>query len=327
LLNGVCFSSCPTGYIATAGQCTVSTIGSIVYFPFSITFAVFFVILLYSKSNHPKTETITAMCGFLAFLVWISWLVLVMQANSTDLQLEESNRSIILGVGLVGIVFSIALGVIFAVWFRNYFRADNGFNEWACHSNNNLNVFRVVFFLTLFAFPCLRLIYCRFFNRAEFSSFFLKGEALLSASAKFAFVYILFCIIPFLYISGYVIYIKRLYDQTLINSIDSLLLDIILVILLIIDTNSKDDNYFNEMVEDQPYLKKLRYDELNNSISCIRDYDNQKERHKSELADREKEDYFRNKVNFIDDLNKFGHLNSSMDELPGRGRKLKTLPN
>lgn len=85
-----------------------------------------------------------------------------------------------------------------------------------------------------------------------------------------------------LFVSGYVVYIKRQYDQTLINAIDSLLLNILLAILLIIDTNSKDDSYFAQMIEDQPYLKKFAYDELNHSLSSLRDYDDaKKQRHHS----------------------------------------------
>lgn len=66
------------------------------------------------------------------------------------------------------------------------------------------------------------------------------------------------------------IYIKPAYDQTLISSVDSLLLDIFLVIFLIIDTHSKDESFFDAMIENQPYLKKLKYDELNHSLSSIR---------------------------------------------------------
>lgn len=99
--------------------------------------------------------------------------------------------------------------------------------------------------MTLFSFPSFRLAYGRFFNRAYFSCFLVKGGDLLSASAKFAFIYVLLCIFPLIYVSAYVIYIKQQYDQTLIYSIDALLLNIILLILLIIDTNSKDETFFN----------------------------------------------------------------------------------
>ena len=29
---------------------------------------------------------------------------------------------------MVGIIASALLGIVFAVWFRNYFKADNGFS-------------------------------------------------------------------------------------------------------------------------------------------------------------------------------------------------------
>jgi hypothetical protein len=175
LLNSVCFSSCPSGYIATAGECLKSTIGSIIYFPFSITFVVFLIIVIYSKVQHNQTEMVTVLTGALAILVWISWVVLVYQANNTDIQLMDNTRSLILGAGMVGIILSTLLGIIFAVWFRLGFKADNGFNEWASHSNSNLNAYRIVFCMTLVAFPCFRIVYSRLFNSNSLSCFFLKG--------------------------------------------------------------------------------------------------------------------------------------------------------
>jgi hypothetical protein len=289
LLNSVCFSSCPSGFIAAAGECVKSTLGSIIYFPFSITFIVFLIIVIYAKVHHSQTEMVTVLAGALALLVWISWVVLVYQANNTDLQLMENTRRLILGAGMVGIVLSTVIGVIFAVWFRLSFKADNGFNEWASHASSNLNAYRVVFCMTLVAFPCFRIVYSRLFNSSSLSCFFLKGGELLSGSAKFAMLYIITCLFPLLFVSGYVIYIKPAYDQTLISSVDSLLLDIFLVIFLIIDTHSKDESFFDALLENQPYLKRLKYDELEHSLSSIRDGDESgKPRHRSEIAEEDK---------------------------------------
>lgn len=88
MLNSVCFSSCPSGYIASAGECLKNQLGSIIYFPFSITFIVLLIIVAYSKTYHSKTEMVTVLCGAVSVLVWISWVVLVYQANNTDLQLQ-----------------------------------------------------------------------------------------------------------------------------------------------------------------------------------------------------------------------------------------------
>jgi hypothetical protein len=72
------------------------------------------------------------------------------------------------------------------------------------------------------------------------------------------------------------------------------------------------------MIENQPYLKKLKYDDLNNSLSSLRDgEDNPKARHRSEVAEKDKEEFFRTKITVIDNLNKFGHLNSPIPERPG----------
>lgn len=71
---------------------------------------------------------VTSLCGVLGLLVWISWVVLVFQAYSTDLNLSQSVKTILIGVGIIGIALSVIFGVIFMIWFRNYFKADNGFN-------------------------------------------------------------------------------------------------------------------------------------------------------------------------------------------------------
>lgn len=71
---------------------------------------------------------VTSLCGVLGLLVWISWVVLVFQAYSTDLNLSQSVKTILVGVGIIGIALSVIFGVIFMIWFRNYFKADNGFN-------------------------------------------------------------------------------------------------------------------------------------------------------------------------------------------------------
>lgn len=107
---------------------------------------------------------VTVLCGILGLLAWISWIVLAYQANNKDTQLQPSAVSIILGMGLVGIVLSIILGILFAIWFRYEFKLDNGFNEWACHSDKNLRAYRVVFCMTLVSFPCFRIIYSRLFH-------------------------------------------------------------------------------------------------------------------------------------------------------------------
>jgi hypothetical protein len=105
---------------------------------------------------------------------------------------------------------------------------------------------------------------------------------------------------PLVFCCGYLIYIKQSYDQTLIFSIDTLLLSLTLLLLLIIDVASKDDSFFDEMLEEQPYLKRLKYNNLDQSLSCLRFLDeNNNPIYRSELGNREKEDFFRKKVTCV----------------------------
>jgi uncharacterized membrane-anchored protein len=82
---------------------------------------VFFIIVVYSKVNHSKTEMVTTLCGFLGFLVWLSWMFLVFKAASTDQMLDGSSKTLILGMGITSILLNIVLGTIFAIWFRRNF--------------------------------------------------------------------------------------------------------------------------------------------------------------------------------------------------------------
>jgi hypothetical protein len=88
-MEGVCQSSCPSGYIADAGSrtCTLSKLGNIVYFPFSITFIVILIIVSYSKHTEQKTDSVTTLCGSLGFILWLSWLVFIAKAHSSDIGL------------------------------------------------------------------------------------------------------------------------------------------------------------------------------------------------------------------------------------------------
>ncbi len=50
--------------------------------------------------------------------------------------------------------------------------------------------------------------------------------------------------LPLIFVCGYLIYVKQIYDQTLINSIDCLLLSLLHLLLMVLDTAGKDQDYF-----------------------------------------------------------------------------------
>lgn len=114
------------------------------------------------------------------------------------------------------------------------------------------------------------MLYSRFFNRPNFSCFFLDGAELLLGSNWFTLGFIVFSLLPLIFVCGYLIYIKQYYDQTLIYSIDTLLLSLALLLFLIIDIASKGQDFFDQMMEEQPYLRRVKYNELNQSGSCLR---------------------------------------------------------
>lgn len=90
-------------------------------------------------------------------------------------------------------------------------------------------------------------------------------------------------------------------------------MSVLLLILLIIDTASKDESYFKSLIDGQPYLKRFKYDDLDNSMASLRsmDFDHSK-KYRSELDPKDRDEFFRRKVNFLEELNKFGHLNATL---------------
>lgn len=212
----------------------------------------------------------TAIASGLALILWCAWLVLVFTAYATDPVLTASTKTTVLALGLTAVLVSLGLGLVFNRWVDKTFAADAGFSHWKEHSEYNYNCYRIVVVISALTVPLFRILYSRFFNRANFSCYFIEGAELLRISNYFTFAFILFCILPLIFVCGYIIYIKQTYDQTLIYGIDVLLLSLALLLFLFIDMASKGSDYFNRMIEDQPYLKRLKYNNLEQSASCIR---------------------------------------------------------
>ena len=151
----------------------MSTIGNIVYFPCSITFLVWIIIVIYSKSQYPKTEGVTSAASVMALILWFAWLVLIFTVATTDESLSATSKTAVLGVGMAGILCSLGLGIAYNVWIKRSFNLDPGFSHWLDHNKYNLNCYRIIVCLSCLTMPFFRMIYSRFFNRKNFSCFFL----------------------------------------------------------------------------------------------------------------------------------------------------------
>lgn len=83
------------------------------------------------------------------------------------------------------------------------------------------------------------------------------------------------------------------------------------------------------MMEEQPYLRKVKYNALNQSSTSLRGLGAEDEPviFKTDLCEKEREEFFRMRVTFMSDVNKFGHLNVPLPEPLVPERKIKTLPN
>lgn len=175
LYKSVCFSTCPTGLIANgiSNTCDVSTIGNLVYFPCSITFVIWFIVIIYSRCHYPKTEGVTSIASGLALILWFAWIVLIFTASSSDKALSTSAKTTVLGVGMTGVVCSLILGIVYNTSIKKTFNEDPGFINWMEHNKYNLNCYRIIFGLSCLTMPFFRMIYSRIFNRKNFSCFFI----------------------------------------------------------------------------------------------------------------------------------------------------------
>lgn len=246
LYNGVCFSTCPDGLVpdAQTNTCSKSILGGIIYFPCSITFLLWIFLVVFSRCNDNNTQTVTCLAGGLALILWFSWVILIFSSYTSDASLKDSQKSMVFGVGVTGIVSSLLMGIVFVVWLKKKFGLDSGFLHWKERTEYNSYSFRIVSFFSILTMPFFRILYSRFFNRNNFSCFFLDGWELLLGSNWFTGSYILFSALPLVFVCGYLIYLKQSYDQTLIFSIDTLILSLVLILLLIIDVASKGEEFF-----------------------------------------------------------------------------------
>ena len=215
-----------------------------------------------------------------------------------------------MGVGLTGIICSLILGLMFNCWIKKTFELDSGFDHWKERNNYNLYSYRVIVVFSSLTMPFFRMIYSRIFLRNNFSSFFLNGADLFLGTNWFTLAYILFSMLPLIFCCGYLIFLKQTFDQTLVYSIDTLILSLVLIMFLVIDMASKDDSFFDQMLDEQPYLRRLKYNHLDGSMSALRFLDqNNNPIYRSEMGKEEQEEFFRTKVNCVENVNKFGHLN------------------
>lgn len=67
------------------------------YFPCSITFALWVILVIFSRCNHVNTQTVTALAAGLALVLWFSWMVLTFGAYSIDSSLSTSAKQISIG--------------------------------------------------------------------------------------------------------------------------------------------------------------------------------------------------------------------------------------
>ena len=118
---------------------------------------------------------VTGLAAGLSVILWCSWLVLIFTAAGNDINLESGQKSTIAGVGMMGVVCSLILGIVFNVWVKRTFVYDSGFDHWKERNQYNLYSYRVIAVVSGLTLPFFRMSYSRFFCRNNFSAFFING--------------------------------------------------------------------------------------------------------------------------------------------------------
>lgn len=151
------------------------------------------------------------------------------------------------------------------------------------------------------------------------------GERFITTTNRLSFVTLFTNTLPMVGISAAALYKKQIHDQTFFCALDTLILGLIGAIILTIDS-CKDKTHFESIRDGLPFLK---YKNMGNDDSLIseallsRNIENHQPA-KSEVDPKEKDNLFK-KINWLPNLNKFGHLNV-LEDTPNDKDETMSLP-
>ena len=94
---------------------------------------------------------------------------------------------------------------------------------------------------------------------------------MLNQTHRIALLSIFTQFLPIVGISFYTVYSKEIYDQTVYSALDTLILNVIMVILLLIEGSKSGSEYFGQVTKKTSslYETKGKYMEVDSSMSII----------------------------------------------------------
>ncbi len=82
------------------------------------------------------------------------------------------------------------------------------------------------------------------FHRVYFSLCYAAGDKLLTHTYRLSLIVIILQLLPMVGISFYTVYKKQVYDQTVFSALDTLIINVILIILLLIEGSKSGEEFF-----------------------------------------------------------------------------------
>lgn len=231
-----------------------------IYFPCTLSFLAFLVIFLASKLMYSSSQLITLITAGLSICAFMSWIVLCAFTQLYDQTLSSDNISAILYVSLAAIFISVAAGVTFNIVLCSCYSKDRGFVAWKEHSRISSYTYRFVVAISSLQLIFFRMLYSRLFRMQSCSAYFATGARLMAMSNRLAIVIMLVTFLPMTLLCAAIFYLKHSFDQTLICAVDTLILNVFLMVLLVIDSCKDGEEYFEDLLKDAPaYMQTKKY--------------------------------------------------------------------
>lgn len=193
---------------------------------------------------YTETEFVTVLTAVVGVLCVVSWVVYFVVMSFFEAALGKDLVDIFAIVSVAVIGLSIAMGIGYQVYLCCGYDCDAGYASWKEHSDTNSMVHKVVVVGSLFNFVFYRFLYGRLFHREYFTLCYADGEKLLTHTHRLALFSIFFQLLPMVGISFFTVYKKEIYDQTVYSALDTLAINVILIILLLIEGSKSGSEFF-----------------------------------------------------------------------------------
>ncbi len=138
---------------------------------------------------------------------------------------------------------SILLGIMYQVYLCFAYDCDAGYSTWIEENSTNSKVHKVIAVGSLITFIFYRFLYARLFHRIYFTLCYAAGDKLLTHTHRLSLIVIVLQLLPMVAITFYTVYTKQVYDQTVYSALDTLIINVILIVLLLIEGSKSGEEF------------------------------------------------------------------------------------